>query len=102
MLAVIKVGGVQHIIKENDIITVNKLNANIGEEFIIEDVLSIVSENGTQIGNPTIEGSKVTGIVLEQTKGKKVIVFKKKRRHNYRRKKGHRQHLTKLKIVSIA
>ncbi|MDR2770118.1 MAG: 50S ribosomal protein L21 [Rickettsiales bacterium] len=95
MFAVIATGGKQYRVKVGDIIKVEKLNA--GKEVSFDEVMMI----GDKIGAPTIEGAKVLGEVLEQTRTDKVIVFKRKRRHNYRRTKGHRQHLTIVKITEI-
>ena len=101
MFAVIKVSGLQHIIKEGDIIKVNKIDATPGSEFIINEILAKGTENNLEVGNPYIENAKVIAKVLEQTKDKKVIIFKKKRRHNYRKKIGFRQSITKLEITNI-
>jgi large subunit ribosomal protein L21 len=95
IFAVIATGGKQYRVKVGDIIKVEKLNA--GKEVSFDEVMMI----GDKIGAPTIEGAKVLGEVLEQTRTDKVIVFKRKRRHNYRRTKGHRQHLTIVKITEI-
>jgi len=93
--AIIMTGGKQYRVKVGDVIKVEKLNADKTVTF--DQVLMI----GDKIGTPTIAGATVTGDVLEQTRTDKIIVFKKKRRHNYRRTKGHRQHITVVRITAI-
>ena len=95
--AVFATGGKQYRVKTGDIIKVEKLNAETGKAVVFDQVLMI----GDKIGTPTVAGAKVTGEVLEQKRADKVIIFKKKRRHNYRRTRGHRQHLTVIKITDI-
>ncbi|MBO8158713.1 50S ribosomal protein L21 [Thermosyntropha sp.] len=102
MYAVIKTGGKQYKVSEGDIVKVEKLPAEPGEKVTLEEVLLINDENGTiKVGKPVIEGAKVIAEVLEQGKGKKIYVMKYKRRKNYRRKQGHRQPFTKIKIEKI-
>jgi len=98
MFAVIKTGGKQYKVAQNDVILVEKLAAEAGSTVTLDEVLLV----GDKIGAPTVPGASVTALVVEQTKGDKIIVFKKKRRQNYRRKKGHRQELTVLRITDIA
>jgi large subunit ribosomal protein L21 len=95
IFAVISTGGKQYRVKVGDIIKIEKLNADKTVSF--DQVLMV----GDKIGAPTVDGAKVEGEVLEQTRADKVIIFKKKRRHNYRRTRGHRQHLTIVKITAI-
>ena len=97
MLAVIRTGGKQYAVKQDDIIKVEKLEGKAGDKITIADVLSF----GTKVGAPLLSGASVEADIVEQGRADKVIIFKKKRRHNYRRKKGHKQHLTTLKIVSV-
>ena len=97
MYAVIKTGGKQYRVAKDDIIEVELLDAKKGGTVTLDQVLLV----GDKIGAPTVSGASVTATVLEQKKGDKVIVFKKKRRQNYRRKNGHRQNLTVLKITEI-
>jgi large subunit ribosomal protein L21 len=101
MYAVIKTGGKQYRVAADDIIEIEKIKADAGDIVQFPDVLMIAGEGAPQIGTPTIAGASVAGEVLEQTRGDKVIIFKKKRRHNYRRKKGHRQELTVVRITEI-
>ncbi len=98
MFAVIRTGGKQYTVAQNDVILVEKLEGKAGDKIKIGDVLALEGK----IGAPLIEGASVAAEILEQTRGDKVIIFKKKRRHNYRRKNGHRQQLTVLKITSVA
>ena len=101
MFAVIKIGGKQYTVRENDVLWVEKLNAEPGASIDLNEVLMVSDGKKLAVGAPTVEGAKVSATVVEQMRDRKVIVFKKKRRHNYRRKKGHRQHLTVLKIDKI-
>ena len=102
MFAIIKTGGKQYKIKENDIIFVEKLKNKKGDKVDIKDVLLLSNdEKNIKIGTPSLKGISVKAEVLEQKKNKKVIVFKKKRRKNYKKKNGHRQEITVLKILKI-
>jgi large subunit ribosomal protein L21 len=101
MFAVIKTGGQQFKVKKDDIIRVQKLDVPINSEVNIEHVLMVNDGSVLKIGSPVVSGSIVKAIVVDHIKDDKVIIFKRIRRHNYRRKKGHRQPLTVLKICSI-
>ena len=101
MFAVIKTGGKQYKVAKDDIIIVEKLDTETGKKVSFDDVLMCGSGADVTVGEPTVKGAKVTGEVIEQRKGDKVIVFKKKRRQTYRRKKGHRQNETVVKITDI-
>ncbi|NNC37346.1 MAG: 50S ribosomal protein L21 [Hyphomonadaceae bacterium] len=101
MFAVIKTGGKQYKVSKDEIIIVEKLDAETGKKVSFDDVLMCGSGADVTVGEPMIKGAKVTGEVIEQRKGDKVIVFKKKRRQTYRRKKGHRQNETVVKITDI-
>lgn len=101
MFAIIKTGGKQYRVKGGDIIHVERLSGKEGEKIKFEEVLSTSDGKTTKIGAPTLSGAYVTAQYLGEEKADKVIIFKKKRRHNYRRKKGHRQILTALQITSI-
>jgi large subunit ribosomal protein L21 len=100
MFAVIRTGGKQYRVAPNDIIEVERIAGKPGEIIELAEVL-LLGGDSPKTGNPTIAGALVAAEVLEQTRGDKVIVFKKKRRKNYRRKKGHRQELTALRITEI-
>ncbi len=101
MYAVIKTGGKQYRVEPDDILKIEKLAGDAGDKIEFSEVLMIGGEGEPQIGSPLVEGAKVTAEVLEQNRANKIIVFKKKRRHNYRRKKGHRQHQTVVRITDI-
>ena len=101
MYAVIRSGGKQYKVSKDDVISVEKLIGETGDKINLNEVLMIGGEGDPIVGDPIIQGAVVNAEVIEQTKAKKIIVFKKKRRHNYRRKNGHQQHLTTLKIVDI-
>ena len=101
MYAVIKTGGKQYRVAENQVIKVEHLDAEPGSEIAFDQVLMIGGENGATVGSPVVEGATVKATVLEQGRGPKIIVFKKKRRQNYRRKNGHRQDLTIVRVTGI-
>ncbi len=98
MFAVIKTGGKQYKVAMDDVIVVEKLPGEAGSTITLDEVLMV----GDKIGAPKVDGAAVTATVVEQTRGDKIIVFKKKRRQTYRRKNGHRQDLTVLRITDIA
>jgi len=102
MFAVIRTGGKQYKVAENDVILVEKLPGTAGAEVKLDDVLMIGGDKTPEVGATALAKAAVFAEVLEQTRGDKIIVFKKKRRHNYRRKKGHRQDLTALRITGIS
>jgi large subunit ribosomal protein L21 len=101
MFAVIRTGGKQYKVAKNDVIFVEKLSAEAGAAIELDDVLMVGDEAGVTTGTPELGGVHVAATVLEQMRDDKIIVFKKKRRHNYRRKNGHRQYLTVLRITDI-
>lgn len=102
MYAVIKTGSKQHKVSEGEVLSVEKLTAEKGTEVVFNEVLMVSGDNGVIVGKPFVEGAKVIGQVLEQTKGPKLLVFKKKRRKGYHKKTGHRQELTSMRITKIA
>ena len=102
MFAVIRTGGKQYKVSKDDVITVERLVGDAGAKLEFTDVLAIGDGSDTTFGTPLVAGARVTAAVLEQTKGDKIIVFKKSRRKNYRRKRGHRQQLTVLRITDIS
>lgn len=101
MYAVIKTGGKQYKVAANDEIIVEKLDANEGDEHAFENVLMIGDGETVTLGEPEVKGAAVVGEVVDQGKGDKVIIFKKRQRSTYRRKKGHRQLETTIKITAI-
>jgi len=101
MFAVIKTGGKQYIVKEGDILQVEKLEANNGQKINFDQVLLIEDREETLIGTPFIENALVRAEVVKNLKGEKVLIFKKKRRKQYRRTRGHRQELTEVRVEEI-
>lgn len=101
MYAVIKTGGKQYRVQEGDIIFVEKLAAEVDSTVEITDVLAVLKDGKLVVGKPVVEGAKVTAKVLKQGKAKKIIVFKYKPKKDYKKKQGHRQPYTQLKIEKI-
>ncbi|RIA47509.1 50S ribosomal protein L21 [Dichotomicrobium thermohalophilum] len=102
MYAVIRTGGKQYRVAPNDVLEIEKVEADEGEVIELPEVLMIGKDGAApQIGAPTIDGARVAAEVLEQGRGEKIIVFKKKRRKNYRRKRGHRQPLTTIRVLEV-
>lgn len=100
MYAIIATGGKQYKVSEGDIIRVEKLDANVGESFTFDRVL-IVNDGEVKIGNPTVQGATVEASVLSEGRGKKVVVYRYKRKTGYHKKNGHRQSYTEVKIDKI-
>jgi large subunit ribosomal protein L21 len=100
MYAVIRTGGKQYKVKAGDVVRVEKLEKNLGDEFEMNEVL-IVSGETTQFGSPLVKDAKVTVVVTHQSKSPKIIIFKRRRRQGYRRLTGHRQPYTELFVKSI-
>lgn len=101
MYAVIKTGGKQYKVSPGDVIRVEKIDGEPGQEIELNDVLLVGDGSELKIGQPLVEGAKVLAVIKEQGRSRKIIVFKKKRRKNYRRKRGHRQYYTELEIKEI-
>ena len=101
MFAVIRTGGKQYRVAPNDIIEVEKIAGQPGDIVELAEVLLLGGDKSPQTGSPTISGALVAAEVIEQRRGDKIVVFKKKRRSTYRRKNGHRQELTALRITEI-
>ena len=99
MFAIIRTGGKQYNVKSGDVIAVEKLAGKAGDKVEIGEVLMSSSKIGSE--SAPLKGAKVTAEIVAQFRDEKVVIFKKRRRHNYRRKKGHRQYLTKIKITDI-
>ena len=100
MYAIIATGGKQYKVSEGDIITIEKLGVEAGQEVVFDQVLA-VSGDELKVGNPTVEGASVTASVVKEGRGKKVIVYKYKRKTGYHKKNGHRQAFTQVKIEKI-
>ncbi len=101
MYAVVATGGKQYKVEEGDVLQVEKLAGDIGSEITFDRVLMVADGENVTLGQPALDGAVVSGHVVEQGKEKKIIVFKMKRRKRYRRKNGHRQMFTAVKIDSI-
>lgn len=101
MYAVIVTGGKQYRVKEGDVLSVEKLNIEPGRKAQFDRVLLIEDGDDIQVGTPVLDNAMVLALVLENFKDEKVLVFKKKRRKQYRRTRGHRQPLTKIRIARI-
>lgn len=101
MFAVIKTGGKQYKVAADDVLEIEKLNAEAGDAVVFEEVLMVGADGDVTIGTPLVEGATVAAELVEQKRAKKIVVFKKKRRQNYRRKAGHRQNLSVVKITDI-
>jgi large subunit ribosomal protein L21 len=101
MYAVIETGGKQYRVEKGDVVFVEKLDVAEGDNISLDKVLLVSNEGNVSAGKPYVDGAKVEATVLEQGKAKKIVVFKYKAKKNYRKKQGHRQPFTKLKIENI-
>lgn len=99
--AVIKTGGKQYIVNEGTTLKVEKLDGDAGSKLNLSDVLMVGGNGEPKVGTPNVEGATVSAEILSQGKGKKILVYKKKRRKGYEKLRGHRQHYTELKIAKI-
>jgi large subunit ribosomal protein L21 len=102
MYALVKTGGKQYRVSKDDTILVERLSAEEGEQIILNDIVMLGDGDTVTIGTPRVEGAGVSATVMRQTRGPKIIIFRRKRRKNHRRTQGHRQDLTLLKINEIA
>lgn len=101
MFAVIKTGGKQYRVKQGDLLEIEKLDIEAGKKVTFDEVLLVENNGETLIGTPYVDKAQVKAVILENFKDDKVIVFKKKRRKQYKKKTGHRQHLSRVKIEEI-
>ncbi len=101
MFAVIRTGGKQYRVTPNAVLKVEKLEAEAGSTITFTDVLAVGGEAGLTLGGPTVPGATVTATVIAQDRLDKIIIFKKRRRQNSRRRNGHRQHVTVLRVSEI-
>ncbi len=101
MFAIISSGGKQYKVSENTILTVNKLSGTAGDNVEISDVLFASDGKEFSVGEPLIDGAKVNLEIIKQDRDRKILIFKKKRRKNFRRKNGHRQDMTFLQVKSL-
>ena len=101
MYAVIKTGGRQYKVEPGQVVRVNKLEGKVGDSLTLAEVLLVKDGEALKAGSPLLEGASVSATIVEQDRGKKIIVFKKKRRQGYQKTQGHRQDYTALKITAI-
>ena len=101
MYAIVKTGGKQYKVRQGDILRFEKLNGDVGSDITFDQVLMVADGENVSIGQPLVENATVNGQIVEQGRSKKIIVFKYKRRKRYRRKQGHRQQFTAVRIDSI-
>ena len=101
MYAVVRTGGKQVRVTPGESVRVEKLDGNVGDQVELNDVLLVGGDDRVVVGKPTVEGAKVVGTITDQGRGPKIIVFKMKRRKNYRRKSGHRQAYTEIRVDKV-
>ncbi len=101
MYAVIRTGGKQYRVAVGDIIEVEKLDGNVGDQIRLDDVLLVANDGELKVGQPTVEGASVTARITGQYRGKKILVFRYRPKKRIRVRRGHRQYLTRLQIESI-
>ena len=101
MYAIFENGSHQYRVSEGDLVTVDRYPGEHGEELVFETVLLVAGTDGATIGTPTVVGAKVVGTIVRQFRDKKIIIQKFRRRKNMRRKRGHRQYMTTVKITSV-
>jgi large subunit ribosomal protein L21 len=102
MYAVIKTGGKQHKVTEGDVLSIEKLEGEKGAEVVFNEVLMVSDDKNVKVGKPFVEGAKVVGEIVNQTKGTKIHVYHMTRRKGFHKKTGHRQLLTSMKITKIS
>lgn len=101
MYAIVRIAGRQYRVEEGKFVDVNRLSNETGEEVTFDEVLLVADDDNVSIGQPLVDGAAVTATVEEQFRGEKLIVYKYRQRTSYRRKRGHRQYHTRLRINSI-
>ena len=102
MYAVVKTGGKQYKVAKDDKIVVDRLEAEAGSELVLDEVLMVANGDQVNVGSPTVKDAVVGATVIRHTRGDKIMVFRRKRRKNFRRIRGHRQDLTLIQITDIA
>ena len=103
MYAVLATGGKQYKVQENDLVDIERIVGDVGSEITFSEIVAVGEEGGElKAGTPTIEGANVKAEIIDQYRGKKLIIFKMKKRKGYRRKKGHRQEITRVRISAIS
>jgi len=100
--AVIRTGGKQYRVAPGDVVRIERLSGDVGSAVEFSEVLIASDDAGIRVGRPLVDGARVRGEIVAQTRDKKVLVYKKKRRKNYRRRRGHRQYLTSVRVTEIA
>jgi large subunit ribosomal protein L21 len=100
--AIFESGGKQHRVAPGEVIALEKVDAEPGASVTFDKVLLIATDAGTQVGTPHLDGAAVSATVVEQFRDRKILIFKKKRRKNFRKTQGHRQNLTRVRIESIS
>ena len=101
MYAVFQTGGKQYKASVGDVVRVERLDGSVGDEVLIDEILMASGDEGVKIGTPRLDGARIVGRIVEQNRARKIAVFKHKRRKGYRRKAGHRQAYTALRIDQI-
>ena len=101
MFAVIKTGGKQYRVAKDQVLAVERLDGDAGETVTLDSVMMVGDGDSTRVGTPFVDGAAVAAEIVEQGRGPKIIVFKKRRRKNFRRRNGHRQDLTVLRVTDI-
>lgn len=101
MYAIIKTGGKQYKVSQGETLQIEKLDAEVGAEVVFDEVLAVVNDADVKVGKPVVEGAKVTGKVVEQGRGAKILVFKYRHKTRYRVRQGHRQPFTSVEIIAI-
>ena len=102
MYAVVKTGGKEYRISQGDLIRVEKMEGKVGDQVTMKDILMVSHKDQVQVGNPLLANAVIKGEIVQQVKGKKVLIYKMKRRKNYRRTKGHRQTYTYIRVNDIS
>lgn len=101
MYAVVKIKGHQYRVQPDGLIQVQLIDSEVGQKVTFDEVMMVADGDDVKVGSPTIEGATVDAEIIEHGRSRKIVVFKKKRRKNYRRKNGHRQGFTQIKITGI-
>jgi large subunit ribosomal protein L21 len=100
--AVIRTGGKQYRVAPGDVVRIERLAGEVGASVEFTEVLLTAADGAVRVGTPLVEGVRVHGQILEQGRARKILIFKKKRRKNYRRRRGHRQSITTVRVTEIA
>lgn len=101
MYAIIKTGGKQYKVSPGDVLDIERIKGETGDTVEFDTVITVADGDSVQVGTPTLDGVSVTAELEEQYRGKKIVVFKIKRRKGYRRRQGHRQDLSRVRVLEI-